>query len=107
MPPQNSQAPQQDMNPDEIAAILGLLTTVGTNHMKSQMPQEAPPETPQAPVEAPQAPDLAPEVEKLQKEVDALKKQIQKDPKDDLAEIRKQVEEALAADDTKDNGGQK
>lgn len=101
---QNSQAPQTDMNPDEIAAILGLLTTVGTQHMKSQMPVEQPTEAPTQPVEAPQAPDLAPEVEKLQKEVESLKKQITKDPKDELAEIRKQVEAALAEDDTKDGG---
>lgn len=100
MPPQNSQVPQQDMHPDEIAATLGLLTTIGTNHMKSQMPQEAP----EQPQEAPQAPDLAPEMEDLKKQVEQLQKEIKKDPKDELKDIRKMVEDALAEDDTKDNG---
>ncbi len=99
MPP-NSQPPQQDMNPDEIAAILGLLTTVGTNHMKSQMPQEPPQEAPQAPVEAPQTPDLTSTVEELQKQVTDLQKEVKKDPKDDLKELRQMVEQALAEEDT-------
>ncbi len=103
MPP-NSQPPQQDMNPDEIAAILGLLTTVGTNHMKSQMPQENPQEVPQAPVDSPQTPDLTSEVEALQKQVADLQKEVKKDPKEDLTEIRQMVEQALAEEDTKEHG---
>lgn len=97
---ENSQDPS-GLSHDELAAALGFITTIGTHHHMAQQaaaqPPEQPQEAPQASVE-PAAPDLTPEVEKLQKEVDSLKKQITKDPKDELAGIRKMVEDALNSD---------
>lgn len=100
MSPTNSQPPN---NPNDHAANLALATHISTQLAAPQQPQEAP----QAPTGAPEDVtqiDLAPQVETMQKEIDSLKKQIQKDPKDDLAEIRQMVEQALGEEDTKENG---
>lgn len=93
MPPTKSQS---SINPNDAAANLAFAT-----HLSTQLAApQAPPEAQNAPVEAPQTPDLTNEVEALQKQVESLQKEIKKDPKDDLAEIKKMVQDALAEDDS-------
>lgn len=94
MPPQNSQAPHPGLPPNDAAASLAMATHISTQLAAPQQPQEAENAPTGAPEDVTQI-DLAPQVEKLQKEVDDLKQQIKKDPKDDLAEIKQMVQDAL------------
>ncbi len=98
MPPQNSQPPT---NPDDAAANLSLMTHLSTQLAAPQEAQNAP--VTGAPEDVTQI-DLAPQVEAMQKEIDSLKQAIKKDPKDDLAEIRQMVQQALGEEDATENG---
>lgn len=113
----NAQPPNQSnlgFSDDDLAAALGFITTLQGHSMnieqgmadQQQQAQQQASAPPQVPGAAPQTTDVSSEVEDLKKQVEELKKEIKKGPQDDLAEIRKQVEAALAEDDTKD-GGQK
>jgi hypothetical protein len=75
-----------------------MATHISTQLAAPQQPQEAENAPTGAPEDVTQI-DLAPQVEKMQKEIDDLKQQIKKDPKDDLAEIKQMVQEALAEDE--------
>lgn len=101
MPPPNSQAPHPGMQPDDAAASLAMATHISTQLAAPQQPQEAHQEPQGAPEDVTQI-DLAPQVESLQKQVDSLTKKVAQEPKDDLSEIRKMVEDALAEDNPND-----
>lgn len=101
MTPQISQA---QPNPDDLAANLALATHISTQLATPAQASQGP-ETPlQTMQDAHQAPDLTPVVEALQKQVDALTKKVEQEPQQELAEIRQMVEQAIAEDDTNDNG---
>lgn len=99
----SSQAPHPGMAPDDAAASLAMATHISTQLATPQQPQEAQNAPTGAPEDVTQI-DLAPQVEQLQKQVDALTKKVAQEPKDDLSEIRKMVEDALAEDDPNDHG---
>lgn len=93
---------QAQPNPDDLAASLALATHISTQlATPAQAPQgqETPLQTMQ---DTHQAQDLTPVVEALQKQVDDLTKKVEKEPQQELAEIRQMVEQALAEDDTED-----
>lgn len=87
------------LGPDDHAANLALATHISTQLAAPQQPQEAQNATTGAPEDVTQI-DLAPQVEQLQKEVDELKKQAAQQPKDDIAEMRQMIEQALGEEDT-------
>lgn len=98
MPPPISQDQPSAFTPDDHAANLAMATHISTQLATPEQPQEAQNAPTGAPEDVTQI-DLAPQVEKLQKEVDDLKKQAAQQPKDDLAEMRQMIEQALGEED--------
>ncbi len=98
MQPANSQAQPSSLGPDDHAANLALATHISTQLATPQMPQEPQNAPTGAPEDVTQI-DLAPQVEAMQKEIDTLKKQVAKQPQDDIAEMKKMIEDALAEPD--------
>lgn len=95
MPEQISQDQPSALGPDDHAANLALATHISTQLATPEQPQEAPTGAPEDVTQI----DLAPQVEKLQKEVDDLKKQVAQQPRDDIAEMRQMIEQALNEDE--------
>lgn len=104
MPDQNSQAPAINqppaLTPDDHAANLALATHISTQLATPEQPQKAQ-NAPTGPEDVTQI-DLAPQVESMQKEIDSLKKQVAQQPKDDIAEMRAMIEQALGEEDPND-----
>lgn len=99
MPPQNSQqSTHPGMPPDDAAASLAMATHISTQLAAPQQPMDAQNAPTGAPEDVTQI-DLAPQVEAMQKEIDSLKKQVAQQPKDDIAEMKQMIQDALNEDE--------
>lgn len=87
------------LTPDDHAANLALATHISTQLATPEQPPEGA-ETPLETMQDTHAPDLSAEVEELQKKVADLTKKMEQEPKDDIAEMRQMIEQALGEDDT-------
>lgn len=105
MPPQNSQVPPTDqpsaLGPDDHAANLALATHISTQLAAPEQPPEGP-ETPLQTMQDTHGSDMAQQVEELQKQVADLTKKVAQEPKDDIAEMRQMIEQALGEDEPND-----
>lgn len=97
MPPQNSQAPQLQMQPNDAAASLAMATHISTQLATPQQP--APQEALQAPPEAetPTDPEVAAKNDKVLTEIQGLRDDLQtlvapKPVEQEIADIRQQLE---------------
>lgn len=112
MPPEQTQPPTDQnlngMTPDESAAALGFITTLGQQHMAAQNaqdPTQAPTSPETAPEGQPQAQpqeDLTPRIDDLQGQIDALKTDVQKAIKDEIGTVKDMIKTALEDDNAKD-----
>lgn len=99
MPPEN-QVKHPGLPPNDAAANLAMATHISTQLAAPQQPQEAPQAPGTAPEDVTQI-DLAPQVEALEKQVADLTKKVAQQPKDDLAEMKQMIQDALDEDEPK------
>lgn len=101
MPDQNMQPPQNDMTPDEHAAALGFITTLGSQVMGAQNATD-PTQTPDSAPTGEETPepqeDLTPRIEGLEGQFNEFKEEIKKDIKDEMEGLKGMIKDALAAD---------
>ena len=91
-----SQMPQEEMSDDDVASLLGIVTTIGEQNLRAQQPQETDMQEP-APEEKPEE---KPQDNAVLDEIRGLKEELQKDDVSaEIADIKKELQKLLKEDD--------
>lgn len=103
MPPQDPNAPPIDSHTDDLASMLGFISTLQSGLMHHENNQNEAIAQQQAAPQAPQEPQGDPQVEKMEKnvigEIEALKKEVKgSDVRSQVEEIEKELKQILADD---------
>lgn len=106
MPEQKAQPLEGQLNENDLAALLGYMTTLN-QHANGQHPDQiAQQEAAQAqnqPESAPPAPEVAPtpdpRVDELESQFKALREEVSKTMKDEMGQVKEMVQKALEEDD--------
>lgn len=92
--------PDHDLSQDELTAVLGYITTIGENQMKSDNAAASPQTAPQQEQTPPPQEDLKPQLTHLQTQINGIPDLVKTEIKQAMDGMTKMIQDALKEEDS-------